>query len=106
METPITAGRFMSNPLVSVIVPAYNAASTVQETLRSVPAQTFARSEVIVVDDGLIDDTATAVADIAAQDPRVRPSGTAPTSRCTAARNHAIQCASGEFIVLMDADDL
>jgi glycosyltransferase involved in cell wall biosynthesis len=56
----------MPDPLVSVIVAAYNAASTVQETLRSVLAQIVAPIEVIVVDDGSTDDTAAAVDDIAA----------------------------------------
>jgi Glycosyl transferase family 2 len=95
----------MPYPLVSVIVPAYNAFSTVQETLRSVLAQTYANIEVIVVDDGSTDDTAAAVADIAAQDTRVRLER---RRQCgvAAARNHAIRCASGEFIAPMDADDL
>jgi glycosyltransferase involved in cell wall biosynthesis len=95
----------MPDPLVSVIVPAYNAASTVRETLRSVLAQTVTRIEVIVVDDGSTDDTAMAVADIAAQDPRVRLERQ-PQGGVAAARNHAIECASGEFIAPMDADDL
>jgi hypothetical protein len=95
----------MSDPLVSVIVPAYNAASTVQETLRSVLAQTVARIEVIVVDDGSTDDTARAVDDTAARDPRVRLERQ-PQSGVAAARNRAIQCAFGEFIAPMDADDL
>jgi hypothetical protein len=102
---PIRAEWCMPNSLVSVIVPAYNAASTVQETLRSVLAQTVARIEVIVVDDGSTDDTAMAVADIAAQDARVRLERQ-PQCGVAAARNHAIRCASGEFIAPMDADDL
>jgi glycosyltransferase involved in cell wall biosynthesis len=93
------------DPLVSVIVPAYNAASTVQDTLRSVLAQTCARIEVIVVDDGSTDDTATAVAQIAHQDARVRLEQR-PQCGVAAARNYAIRCASGEFIAPMDADDL
>jgi glycosyltransferase involved in cell wall biosynthesis len=95
----------MPDPLVSVIVPAYNAASTVQETLRSVLAQTVAQIEVIVVDDGSTDDTATAVDDIAVHDPRVRLERQ-PQCGVATARNRAIQCASGEFIAPMDADDL
>jgi hypothetical protein len=95
----------MPDPLVSVIVPAYNAASTVQETLRSVLAQTCARIEVIVVDDGSTDDTATAVANVAVQDARVRLERQAQ-SGVAAARNRAIRCASGEFIAPMDADDV
>jgi hypothetical protein len=97
--------RDMTDRLVSVIVPAYNAASTVQETLHSVLAQTFARIEVIVVDDGSTDTTAAAVAHIAAQDARVRLERR-PRCGVAAARNYAIRCASGEFIAPMDADDL
>jgi glycosyltransferase involved in cell wall biosynthesis len=95
----------MSDPLVSVIVPAYNAASTVQETLHSVLAQTIARIEVIVVDDGSTADTAAAVVEIAAHDPRVRLERQ-PRCGVAVARNRAIQCASGEFIAPVDADDL
>jgi cellulose synthase/poly-beta-1,6-N-acetylglucosamine synthase-like glycosyltransferase len=95
----------MTDPLVSVIVPAYNAASTVQETLRSVLTQTVAEIEVIVVDDGSTDDTAMAVDNVAAHDPRVRLERQ-PQCGVAAARNRAIRCASGEFIAPMDADDL
>lgn len=95
----------MPDPLVSVIVPAFNAAATVEQTLRSVLAQTYAHLEVIVVDDGSTDDTAAAVAHIAAHDPRVRLERQ-PQSGVAAARNLGIQIASGEFIAPMDADDL
>jgi glycosyltransferase involved in cell wall biosynthesis len=95
----------MSDPLVSVIVPAFNAASTVQETLSSVLAQTYAHIEVIVVDDGSTDDTAATVAHIASHDARLRLERR-PWCGVAAARNHAIGLASGEFIAPMDADDL
>jgi glycosyltransferase involved in cell wall biosynthesis len=95
----------MPDPLVSVIVPAFNAAATVQETLRSVLAQTYANIEVIVVDDGSTDDTAATVAQIAGRDARVRLERR-PRCGVAAARNHAIGLASGEFIAPMDADDL
>jgi len=95
----------MPNPLVSVIVPAFNAASTVNETLLSVLAQTYAHIEVIVVDDGSTDDTAAAVARVAANDPRVRLERRS-RSGVAAARNLAIRAASGEFIAPVDADDL
>jgi hypothetical protein len=95
----------MPDPLVSVIVPAFNAATTVQETLRSVLAQTYANIEVIVVDDGSTDDTAATVARIAVHDARVRLERR-PRCGVAAARNHAIGLASGEFIAPMDADDL
>jgi hypothetical protein len=95
----------MPDPLVSVIVPAYNAASTVQETLRSVLAQTHAHIEVIVVDDGSTDDTAATVTQIAGHDARVRLERQ-PRCGVAAARNRAIGLALGEFIAPMDADDL
>ena len=95
----------MTDPLVSVIVPAYNACFTVQETLRSVLAQTVSQIEVIVVDDGSTDDTALVVDNVAALDPRVRLERQ-PQCGVAAARNRAIGCASGEFIAPMDADDL
>jgi glycosyl transferase family 2 len=102
---PFMTAGFMPDPLVSVIVPAFNAAFTVEETLRSVLAQTYERIEVIVVDDGSTDDTVATVANVAGHDARVRLER--QTRRgVAAARNRAIRVASGEFIAPMDADDL
>ena len=60
------------NELVSVIVPAHNAARFLEETLRSALAQTYPQLEVLVVDDASTDDTAAIAARIEASDPRVR----------------------------------
>jgi glycosyltransferase involved in cell wall biosynthesis len=91
--------------LVTVVVPAYNAASTIDETLLSVRAQSHAQLEVIVVDDGSTDHTAEIVASHARADPRVvlirqQNRGVA------AARNAAIAHGKGDFVAPIDADDL
>jgi glycosyltransferase involved in cell wall biosynthesis len=92
-------------PLVSVIVPAYNAGHYIGATLASALAQTVTDLEVIVVDDGSKDDTAAIVASVAARDGRVRLL-TQSNGGAAAARNLALRHASGEFCALLDADDL
>jgi glycosyltransferase involved in cell wall biosynthesis len=92
-------------PLVSVIIPACNAATTLAETLASVRAQTHRNLEVVVVDDGSVDATAAIVAAAAAQDSRVRLVRQA-NAGVAAARNRGIAATSGAFVALLDADDL
>ena len=94
-----------TKPLVTVIVPAYNAERFIARTLRSVLAQTYKNLEVIVVDDGSTDNTANIINAIAKTDRRViflqqSNAGVA------AARNRAIANAAGEFIAPIDADDI
>lgn len=87
--------------LVSVIVPAYQAAGTIGQTLRSVQEQTYRPLEIIVVDDGSMDDTARRVREFA--DVRYIRQDNAGDA---AARNAGLRVASGEFIAFLDADDL
>lgn len=92
-------------PLVSVIVPAYNAEAFIGQTLSSVLSQTYRNIEVLVVDDGSQDRTAEIVESIAQRDERVillqqLNAGVA------AARNLAIEKSSGEYIAPIDADDI
>lgn len=90
-------------PIASIIVPAYNAAKTLSETLKSLSAQTFRDLEIIVVDDGSSD----ATAEIACShgDPRLRL--VRQINRGLAgARNTGIAHARGMFIGFCDADDL
>jgi len=94
-----------SLPLVSVIIPAYNAEQFVERTLNSVLNQTYQNLEVIVVNDGSHDRTAEIVSEIAQRDDRVTLLHQA-NSGVAAARNLAIQYSSGEFIAPIDADDL
>jgi glycosyltransferase involved in cell wall biosynthesis len=90
---------------VSVIVPAYNASATIERTLRSVMAQTYAHLEIIVVDDGSNDHTAAIVERVAREDPRIILLRQ-PNEGVATARNLAIAHAYGEFIAPLDADDI
>ena len=91
--------------LVSVIVPSYNCAEYIAETLSSLRAQSYSRWEAIVVDDGSTDDTEDVVSAIADVDSRVKYVFQS-NSGVSAARNLGVSLASGRFIVFLDADDL
>ncbi len=97
------AGR--TSPLVSVVVAAFNAADFIEETCRSVIQQTYNVLELIVVDDGSTDGTGDIVLALVRSDPRVRVIRQ-PNGGVAAARNAGIAAASGEFIAILDADDL
>lgn len=91
--------------LVSVVIPAFNAEATIDETLRSVRSQSYERLEIIVVDDGSTDGTLAVAERHAECDPRItiiRQSN----AGVAAARNAGWQAARAEFIAFIDADDL
>jgi glycosyltransferase involved in cell wall biosynthesis len=92
-----------SSPLVSALIPAYNAARTVRASVDSVLTQTVEDLEVIVVDDGSSDKTADVVDAIT--DSRVRLVRQ-PNGGAAAARNTALSLARGRWVALLDADDL
>ncbi|MCT2398390.1 glycosyltransferase family 2 protein [Novosphingobium mangrovi (ex Huang et al. 2023)] len=92
-------------PLISVVIPAYNAQDTIADTLRSVQAQTHDALEIIVVDDGSRDDTARIIGEFAAADPRFRHV-LQENAGVAAARNNGWRQASSDLIAFVDADDL
>ncbi|HEX5775338.1 MAG TPA: glycosyltransferase family A protein [Caulobacteraceae bacterium] len=95
----------MTNADVTIVVPAYNAAGTVVETLRTVSAQTHRDLEIIVVDDGSSDDTSGVVEAYARTEPRltlVRQENGGVAS----ARNTGMRHARTPLIAPIDADDL
>jgi glycosyltransferase involved in cell wall biosynthesis len=91
--------------LVTVIVPAYNAAATLDETLRSIRSQTHRELEILVVDDGSKDATMEIARRHAEEDPRLRVISQT-NAGVAAARNRGIAEAKGEIIAPVDADDL
>jgi glycosyltransferase involved in cell wall biosynthesis len=89
-------------PRVSVIIPAYNAEPYLAETLASVMAQTYADWEVVVADDASTDRT---IETAAAFGERVKVLRGTSNEGPAAARNRALAIATGELLVLLDADD-
>lgn len=89
--------------LVSVMMPAYNAASYIGQAIESVLAQRFADWELVIVNDGSTDDTAAVVARY--HDPRIRLIHQ-PNGGEAAARNTALEHMRGEFVAFLDADDM
>lgn len=102
---PTNAEAVAPTPLVSVVIPAYNAEAYLERTLRSVLSQTYQNLEIIVVDDGSTDRTAAIACELAATDPRLQILHQ-KNAGVAAARNLGIQRAKGEFIAPIDADDI
>lgn len=94
-----------TDPLVSIIMPAYNAEKYIAESIQSALAQTYKRWELLIVDDGSEDGTATIGRKFASADARIkylrRPNGGQGK-----ARNTGLEKATGELVAFLDADDL
>lgn len=92
-------------PLVSVIIPTYNAAGTLPRAISSVRTQTYANLEIIVVDDGSTDDTESVVQGMQTADNRVRFIKEAHSGGAARPKNSGLRVSVGEFIATLDADD-
>lgn len=96
----------MNPPLVSIIVPAYNAARFIGETIKSVQSQTYKTWEMIIVDDCSHDNTCDIVESIGGADERVTLIKHARNGGPAVARNSALKAAQGRYIAFLDSDDL
>ena len=89
----------------SIIIPTYNRARFLSNTIRSVVNQTFSDFEVLVVDDGSTDNTSTVIGDLAEKDHRIIYLHKQNGER-GAARNYGLAKAKGKYVVFLDSDDL
>lgn len=95
----------MSTPLVSIIIPAYNAAAFIRRAVESALAQTWQTVEILVVNDGSTDDTAAIVQSLCAQHPQLRLIST-ENGGVSHARNTGMDASRGEYLTFLDADDI
>ena len=91
-----------SNPLVSVIIPTYNRAGIISQTIDNIFQQTYRNFELIIVDDGSTDDTQSKLRQYDDRIRVVKQTNSGPA----VARNHGAKLARGEIIAFQDSDDL
>ena len=93
----------MKQPLVSVVIPAFNAEKYIATCIDSVLAQSYSNFEIVVVDDGSTDNTIDLISEY--KNPRIKTYSQV-NSGSASARNHGVQKASGEWIAFIDSDDI
>lgn len=106
--TPAQSERYggeLRDPLLSIVMPTYNVADWVGDTIRSILEGTWQRFELLIVDDGSSDQTIEIAEHYQNVDSRIRVLKS-PGSGGAQARNFGASCATGEFIIFVDGDDL
>ena len=92
--------------LVSIIMPSYNCGQYVEETIRSVQAQSYQNWEIIFMDDCSTDDTIRKVLSLKEKDPRIKLYQNHVNVGAAVSRNNALREATGRWIAFLDSDDL
>jgi glycosyltransferase involved in cell wall biosynthesis len=95
----------MQEGLVSIITPLYNGQRFIAKTIESVQAQTYVDWEMLIINDGSTDTSAEIVETFSADDDRIKLFSQ-PNGGSAAARNNGIRRAEGQYIALLDADDV
>lgn len=95
----------MSHPLVSVIMPAYNAEKFISESIHSVISQTYTNWELIIINDGSTDSTEAVIKELITVEARIKYISQ-KNAKQGKARNEGIKVASGGLIAFLDADDV
>lgn len=97
--------RVLQMPIISVVIPCYNAEKYIAECLDSVLSQTFKDFEIICVDDGSTDNSATILAKYEKKDKRIKII-TQKNRGVICARNDGVKQSQGEFLYFLDSDDI
>lgn len=95
----------MKRPVLSIIIPVYNAESSITNIVESIVAQKFTDWELILVNDKSTDDSYGAIRDLAKYDARIITINRRSNGGASAARNSGINRARGEYLMFFDADD-
>lgn len=99
----------MNNPLVSIIIPTYNRAALLPETLDSVLAQTYQNWECLIIDDGSEENNVEIIRQYCEKDTRFKAferKKITKTKGANSCRNIGLQKATGDYIIFFDSDDL
>jgi len=93
-----------TKPLVSIIIPVYNVEQYIKDTVKSVQEQTYERVEIMLIDDGSLDNSGAVCDELAKSDNRIKVIHQ-KNMGVTKARKHGIEASTGEWIVFLDGDD-
>ena len=96
--------RLKHEPLVSIIMPAFNAELFIREAVISIINQSYANWELLVIDDGSTDNTQLVLSEF--KDPRVKQFKLHPNQGVSSARNIGLQNLHGDYFTFLDADDI
>ncbi len=100
-----TAKLTNPTPLVSIMMTTFNRADLIGEAIKSVLGQTYQNWELLILDDGSIDDTATVVSDFVAHDSRIKYFPAPQNLGITKNRNRGLELSIGKYIAVLDSDD-
>lgn len=95
-----------NKPLISVIMPAYNAGRFIEESICSVMAQTVTNWELLILDDGSSDDTLIIAKRLAQTDSRIKVLSNEYNMGVARTRNRGLDLCRGEYVALLDSDDI
>ena len=95
----------MNNPKVSIIIPVYNLENYIEQSVRSLLAQSYQNVEIILVDDGSRDNSLSIIEQLATSDGRIAYT-TQSNGGAAKARNTGLSLATGDFITFVDGDDM
>jgi len=94
------------SPEISVIMPAYNAEKTIEESIRSILAQSYRDYELLIIDDCSTDSTCDIVSSLIEAEPQAKLYRLEENSGTAYARNYGVSVAKGKWIAFLDSDDL
>lgn len=96
----------MKEALISIVMPAYCASKTIEESIQSVLSQSYTNWELLIIDDCSADATSQIINEASEQDPRIHIFTNENNQGVAATRNRGIQESKGEYIAFLDSDDL